>query len=96
MTQLTAVVFSMVVWFSGRWLLGRGDIQLRPFRYLQDGFAIGDVVLIAIAAHCLATRTGTPALWMAQAALAGGGAGGARGAPGPGARGPLTCFTSRA
>jgi hypothetical protein len=53
------------------WLLGRGDIQLRPFRYLQEGFAIGDVVLIAAAVYCLRSRTGTPALWMTQAAMAG-------------------------
>jgi hypothetical protein len=71
LAQLAAVVFSLVVWFYGRWLLGRGDIQLRPFRYLQEGFAIGDVILIAVAAHCLWTGAGTPAPWLAQAGMAG-------------------------
>jgi hypothetical protein len=71
LAQLTAVVFSLVVWFYGRWLLGRGEVQLRPFRYLQEGFAIGDVVLIAVAAHCLRTGAGTPALWIAQLGMAG-------------------------
>jgi hypothetical protein len=71
LAQLTAVVFSLVVWFYGRWLLGRGDVQLRPFRYLQEGFAIGDIVLIAMAAYCLWTRAGTPGLWIAQGAVAG-------------------------
>ena len=70
-SQLTGVVFSLVVWFYGRWLLSAGDIHLRPFRYLQEGFAIGDVFLIVGAIRFLAKGAETPAPWVAQAVMAG-------------------------
>ena len=69
--QLTGVVFSLVVWFYGRWLLSAGDIHLRPFRYLQEGFAVGDVFLILGAVRFLAAGAATPGPWVAQAVTAG-------------------------
>ena len=70
LAQLTAVVFSLVVWFYGRWLLSAGPIALRPFRYLQEGFAIGDVALVLLALQQLLKGAGTPAVWIAQAVMA--------------------------
>ena len=70
LTQLTAVVFSLVVWFYGRWLFTSGAIALRPFRYLQEGFALGDVGLIVMAVQQLLQGVGTPAVWIAQAVMA--------------------------
>jgi hypothetical protein len=70
LSQLTAVVFTLVVWFYGRWLFAAGPIALRPFRYLQEGFALGDVALILMALQSLRERTGEPAVWIAQAAMA--------------------------
>ncbi|HEY0714211.1 MAG TPA: hypothetical protein VGF45_16130 [Polyangia bacterium] len=70
LAQLTAVVFTLVVWFYGRWLFSAGPIALRPFRYLQEGFALGDVALIVLALQSLRAGTGDSALWIAQAAMA--------------------------
>ncbi|HEY0706703.1 MAG TPA: hypothetical protein VGG33_07900 [Polyangia bacterium] len=70
LSQLTAVVFTLVVWFYGRWLFSPGSIALRPFRYLQEGFALGDVALILLALQSLRDRTGESAVWIAQAGMA--------------------------
>ncbi len=45
-------------------------IALRPFRYLQEGFALGDVGLIVMAVQQLLQGVGTPAVWIAQAVMA--------------------------
>jgi hypothetical protein len=71
LTQLTGVVFSLVVWFYGRWLLSSRPVELRPFRYLQEGFALGDVFLVLAALDALRRGLGGPAVWIAQAAMAG-------------------------
>lgn len=68
--QLACVVLSLVVWFYGRWLLS-GRVELRPFRYLQEGFALGDVALVALALGALRDGTGEAAAWSAQAGMAG-------------------------
>ena len=68
--QMTGVVLSLVVWFYGRWL-SSGRVEVRAFRYLQEGFAAGDVVLIALAIDALRRGVGEPAAWAAQAAMAG-------------------------
>jgi hypothetical protein len=51
--QLGFVLLSILVWFYGRWLLS-GRVELRPFRYLQEGLALGDVFIIGAAVHALA------------------------------------------
>lgn len=50
--QLAFVLLSMLVWFYGRWLLS-GRVELRPFRYLQEGLALGDLFIIGAAVHAL-------------------------------------------
>lgn len=51
--QLAFTVLTILGWFYGRWLLG-GPIELRPFRYFQEGLALGDVLIIANAVHAAA------------------------------------------
>src|SRR5262249_15262092 len=46
--QLAGVVFSLLAWTYGRWLLS-GSVELRPFRFLQEGLALGDVFLVVAA-----------------------------------------------
>ncbi len=53
--QLAFVLVSMLGWFYGRWLLS-GSVELRPFRFLQEGLALGDMFIIAGAIY--ATTTG--------------------------------------
>lgn len=45
LAQLAFVVLAVFVWFYGRWL-GSGRVQLRPFRYLQEGLILSDGLLI--------------------------------------------------
>src|SRR5262245_49444642 len=56
--QLAGVLFSILVWTYGRWLLS-GRVELRPFRMFQEGLALGDVFLVA---EAIGFERRTPAL----------------------------------
>jgi hypothetical protein len=43
--QLAFMLLTILGWFYGRWLLSEA-VELRPFRYLQEGLALGDVLII--------------------------------------------------
>jgi hypothetical protein len=54
--QTASVVATMLVWFYGR-VLFAPSIELRTFRYLQEGMALGDAGILALSAYlALAAR----------------------------------------
>lgn len=67
--QLAFVLASLLGWTYGRWLLS-GAVELRPFRYLQEGLALGDVFIIAGAAFAASRGEMAPALAAGQMAPA--------------------------
>jgi hypothetical protein len=67
--QLAFVLLTVLVWTYGRWLAS-GRVELRPFRLLQEGLALGDVLIIAGAAHAASTSAMSPAMALAQSAPA--------------------------
>jgi hypothetical protein len=65
------VVASVFVWFYGRWLLSP-RVELAPFRWLQEGMALGDVALIALAVKLAEAPGASRGAAAAQALMAGG------------------------
>lgn len=68
--QLAFVLLSILVWFYGRWLLS-GTVEVRPFRYLQEGLALGDVFIIGGAIFAAASGELDVAMAVAQIIPAG-------------------------
>ena len=50
------------MWTYGRWIFS-GRVELRPFRYLQEGLLLGDVFLVVEGLVAL----GLPGAWTAAA-----------------------------
>ena len=48
--QAASTVLTLLVWFYGRVLFAR-SIDLRTFRYLQEGMALGDAGILALSAY---------------------------------------------
>lgn len=67
--QLAFVLATLLGWTYGRWLLS-GLVELRPFRYLQEGLALGDALIIAGAASAAARGEMAPGLAAGQMAPA--------------------------
>ena len=67
--QCAVVVGTVFVWFYGRWLLSP-EVELRPFRWLQEGMAIGDVLLIVLGVRLLALPGAARAAAVAQIGMA--------------------------
>lgn len=67
--QLAFVLASLLGWTYGRWLTS-GVVELRPFRYLQEGLALGDVLIVGGALFALVRGEMSPALAAGQMAPA--------------------------
>lgn len=67
--QLAGVLVSILGWTYGRWLFS-GQVELRPFRFLQEGLLLGDVFLVAEGFVALGLPGASPASAAAQIFLA--------------------------
>jgi len=68
--QAASTVSTLLVWFYGR-VLFAPSIDLRTFRYLQEGMAIGDLGILALSAYLAIEGHPDPATLVAQVVLAG-------------------------
>jgi hypothetical protein len=69
LAQIAIVVLAIFVWFYGRWL-SSGRVELRPFRYLQEGMVLSDALLSWVAIAGLASGTMQTAPALAQITMA--------------------------
>jgi hypothetical protein len=67
--QVASTVSTLLVWFYGRVLFAR-TIDLRTFRYLQEGMALGDAGILALSAYLAATARPDPGTLIAQVFMA--------------------------
>lgn len=67
--QLAGVLFSLLVWTYGRWLFS-GRVELRPFRFLQEGLLFGDVFLVLEGLVAFGLPGASPAAALGQIGMA--------------------------
>lgn len=67
--QAASTVATLLVWFYGRVLFAPA-IDLRTFRYLQEGMAIGDLAILGLSAYLAIAGNPDPATLVAQVIMA--------------------------
>jgi len=67
--HVASTVSTLLVWFYGR-VLFAPSIDLRTFRYLQEGMAIGDLGIRALSAYLATTGHPDPGALIAQIVMA--------------------------
>lgn len=67
--QAASTVGTLLVWFYGR-VLFAPEIELRTFRYLQEGMALGDAGILALSAWLALVARPDPTTLLAQVLLA--------------------------
>jgi hypothetical protein len=67
--QAASTVATLLVWFYGR-VLFAPSIDLRTFRYLQEGMAIGDLGILALSGYLAIAGHPDPATLVAQVIMA--------------------------
>lgn len=67
--QAASTVGTLLVWFYGR-VLFAPSIDLRTFRYLQEGMALGDAGILALSAYVVRVAHPDPGALIAQVLMA--------------------------
>ena len=67
--QGASTVATLFVWFYGR-VLFAPSIDLRTFRYLQEGMALGDAGILTLSAYAALAARPDPDTLIAQVAMA--------------------------
>lgn len=67
--QAASTVLTLLVWFYGR-VLFAASIDLRTFRYLQEGMALGDAGILALSAYLAIAARPDPGTLIAQVFMA--------------------------